>query len=227
MKKTVLVIALIVLSATISYSQVVDSTFEEEDAYPLSHGGPNRSYSGMTFSLDYLGQGNGYIRGGRFNIEMMDDYNNYDKGIVKNIEGNLFSIAVHHDYPNSIKVSFNPAASLVALGASEIIPRNTSKKYLYIVKGIFFIPLIIQILTNPSYRINLINKRLELIVGINTDYFFFYDVSRIYSEASIGLRGRFKNIALSANLGVPFTKGYFENKNPYFGVSALYYFERY
>jgi hypothetical protein len=58
MKKTVLVIALIVLSATISYSQVVDSTFEEEDAYPLSHGGPNRSYSGMTFSLDYLGQGN-------------------------------------------------------------------------------------------------------------------------------------------------------------------------
>jgi hypothetical protein len=87
-------------------------------------------------------------------------------------------------------------------------------------------PLIIQVLTNPSFRINLINKNLELIVGINTDYFFFYDVSRIYSEASIGLRGRLKDFALSANLGIPFTKGYFENKAPYFGISGLYYFSK-
>ena len=125
-----------------------------------------------------------------------------------------------------MKVSSNTIPVLFAIGAVFLIPRDTVKEFGFknIIRGIFLVPVMIQTITNPSYRINLINKNLELIVGINTDYFFFYDVSRIYSEASIGLRGRLKDFALSANLGIPFTKGYFENKAPYLGASALCYF---
>ncbi len=226
MKKSLLVIVLIVLSATISYSQVVDSTYEEEYTNPL--GGYSRK-DFKTFSLDYLGQNSSLIRGGRFNIEIMEDYYGNVTYPTRNIEFNLFSIAVNHDYQSTLKVSSNLGATLLAFGAVALIAQDTIKEFGFknIVSSILLGPIIIHMITNPSYKIKLIHKKLELIVGVNTDYFFFYDVSRIYSEASIGLRGRFNNIALSANLGVPFTKGYFENKNPYFGVSALYYFERY
>ena len=221
MKKSLLVIVLIVLSATISYSQVVDSTFEEDEEIL---GG--RDYTRVTFSVDYLGQSSNSMRGGRFNYELIDDYITKGRSL-QNIELSGFSIAVHRDYHKTLKVSSNPAATLLAVAALALIPRDSVKMYSpkNIVTGIFFLPLIVQGLTNPSFRINIINKNLYIVIGINTDYFFFYDVSRIYSEAFIGLRGRLKDFALSANLGIPFTKGYFENKAPYLGASALYYFD--
>jgi len=219
MKKSLLVIVLIVLSATISYSQVVDSNVEEEVVDPLSgHGDSVRE----TLSLDYLGHNSNSLRGGRFNFEMLNDYRK--RGI--NFEINCFSMAVHHEYHNTLKFSSNTVPILFAMGAFLLIPRDTVKEYgiRNIILGVFLVPVMIQTITNPSFRINLINKNLDLIVGINTDYFFFYDVSRIYSEATIGLRGRLKDFALSANLGIPFTKGYFENKAPYLGASAYYIF---
>lgn len=220
MKKSLLVIVLIVLSATMSYSQVVDSNGEDDED---QFGGKYNVRT--TLLIDYLGQSSNSMRGGRFNIEIEGTLSTRESNYP--IGFNAFSVAVHHDARNTLKVSSNAIATLLALGAIGLMPKDTIKLFGYknVIIGVLLVPVMIHALTNPYYTIKLINKNLDILVRINTDYFFFYGTPHVYSEATFGLRGRLKNFALSANLGIPFTQGYFENTNPYLGASASYYFD--
>jgi hypothetical protein len=108
-------------------------------------------------------------------------------------------------------------------------------------------PLLLQSFTNPTLKYQVYSHRsmntagigciynselnpepdilIYLTMSIKTDYYLLNDVARIYSEGKIGLKGRFYNAAAEAQVGIPFTKGYFQNKTPYLGISAFYYIE--
>ncbi len=212
-RKIIPIIALLLMNICVSKAEVVDST-THKDADSI------KSNNCLFIALDYMGlNNNSTIRGARLNYKLTNPNFNL-------IESSVATVAVQTDRNEKVKISYNSISYLLGEVAIRTLPYDATHTvdFYKIVRGIFLAQVIIHTFTNPSFKISLAKNYVDLLIGVNTDYFFFYDVSRIYSEASIGLRGRLKNIALSANLGIPFTKGYFENKAPYLGASAYYIF---
>ncbi|MBK9249639.1 MAG: hypothetical protein IPM69_16350 [Ignavibacteria bacterium] len=171
----------------------------------------------------------------------------------------FFSIATQYD-GKTMRVSSNAILSTVSIGVSALTKDTGDIVSAFNIRKLFVrLPLIIQVLTNPTFKYSLysvkktryatcatgydevdtVNSELQekpyrnpprnhnidiwLLACIKTDFYLLNDVSRIYSEGKIGLRGRFDNTAIEAQLGIPLTKGYYENKNLFLGLSAYVY----
>lgn len=176
----------------------------------------------------------------RLNLSV-DSRDSDRNGNSADVELNFCSIASQYD-GKRVRISSNFIASAFSLGLRPLLKKDTSTLG-YISKIILNLPCFIHILSNPSIKFTLVsfnNSRyvtdssyskynstqdmgVYLIYNVKTDYFLLNDVARIYSEGKIGLKIKYYNTALETHFVIPFTKGYFENKNPYFGVSALYY----
>ncbi len=165
---------------------------------------------------------------------------------IETIEFNYFSIASQYD-GNKVRVSSNFMGFVLFVG-SQYLLRKRLEPLGKNTNILINLPFMIHTLSNPSFKFSLFshsNNRSDsslygsyyryshqdmgifLSLNVKTDYFLFYEIPRIYSEGKIGLNMQYYNFAIDTHLGIPFTKGYFENKAPYFGISALYYFDRY
>lgn len=197
MKKTMLIFVVMILSVHTVYSD----------------GFGNKEYYA---SLDFNGiNSNSQLRGARLNYSFL--LKNY-------LEGSLLSIATQYD-GDKVRVSANGLFSAVGgIGLYMVASKfNTKTSDLYAAATVVMLsPLILQMITNPMLKIPLVQEHLDFTAGIRTDYFLFNTVARIYSEGTIGLRGRYGKTALEVNAGVPFTKGYFDNKTPYVGARFFY-----
>ncbi len=54
---------------------------------------------------------------------------------------------------------------------------------------------------------------------MNTDYYFFYKNSVIYSEAILGVKIKTKNLRLYCEYRYPLNSSYLDNNEPYVGVN--------
>jgi len=52
-----------------------------------------------------------------------------------------------------------------------------------------------------------------------TDYYFFYKISKIYTESAAGFKIKTRWFHLGFDVKIPLTKGYGDNKNPFFGIN--------
>lgn len=195
MKQTLLIaILLITISSNLLSSEL------EHFALSIIYNGLNESNS---------------FRGARINGDIQIDY----------IDFNAVSIATQYD-GTKIKISSNGIISLVGglgiyLGSNF---KDSSKTtFLNPIGTVLKTLLTLQMLTNPTIKTALIKDKLDIIYSLKTDYYFLYEDSRIYCEGVLGLRGRIDNVGLEANLGIPFTNGYFKDKTPYFGARMFYF----
>lgn len=167
-------------------------------------------------SLDFNGVNNkSELRGGRLNYSFLWG---------KYMEGSLLSIASQYD-GNTVRVSSNGIFSAVGgIGLYMVATKfNTKTSDVYAATTLVMLsPLILQMLSNPILKIPLIQDNLDFTAGIRTDYYLFNTVARIYSEGTIGLRGRYGKTAFEINAGIPFAKGYFDNKTPYVGARLFF-----
>ena len=139
--------------------------------------------------------------------------------IVDHFESSLVSIASQYD-GKKMRISSN-GIFIVFGGIASLLTRDSSNG---IITPYTILPLIIQVFTNPTVKISIVPNTLETTIGVKTDYYLLNEVARIYCEGEVGLRGRIDKVEVEANLGIPFTQGYFKDKTPYFGARAFYFF---
>ncbi|MDQ7799059.1 MAG: hypothetical protein RDU76_09000 [Candidatus Edwardsbacteria bacterium] len=67
------------------------------------------------------------------------------------------------------------------------------------------------------------NSNIAFMAGQNTDYYLFYKISRICTESSIGIKLSNDAFRVTLDLRIPWTKGYFDNKQPYINFGIGYF----
>jgi hypothetical protein len=150
--------------------------------------------------------------------------------IDEQFETSLLSVASQYD-GNTVRISSN-GLFIVVGGIVAFLSRSASisdssdtQKNSGLITSEFIYPLLVQTLTNPTVRINILKDNLDVALSVKTDYYLLYEVSRIYCEGGIGLRGMLgKKFAIEAHLGIPFTEGYFKDRSPFLGARAFFIF---
>jgi hypothetical protein len=117
------------------------------------------------------------------------------------------SISIMPDQSSFYHISMNPFFTIAGL----------------LVNSSFYF---LQAIPNIRIKQNLYKEYIHGMLGLNTDYFMFYKVSRIYSEVFIGIKYSFKKIATGIHLCIPFSKGYLNNANPYLCFTLSYDLEK-
>lgn len=69
-----------------------------------------------------------------------------------------------------------------------------------------------------------ITKNVDIYAGQNTDFFLFYNPSRISTQSAAGLKIRYKRLSASTEVRIPWTKGYYQDKKPYINFGLGYQF---
>lgn len=180
----------------------------------------------------------------RLNFSMFNSQHIFRE--VRFFELNYCSLASQYD-GKKVRISSNFIATAVGMGSNYLL-RNDTSSIGMTTNIILHLPVLVHLFSNPSFKFTLYSFRnknrdgyhhahsddwkdyeqnmgIYLILNVKTDYYLLNDIARIYSEGKIGLKIKYYDTAIETHLGIPFTKGYFENKTPYFGISAMYYFE--
>lgn len=153
----------------------------------------------------------------RMGLTTLIDYNEYRVSINPEL-GGLAIQGINSDKHVSSNGLFALSAGLIY----AITPKDTSKDNKPY-SQIYIYPLLLNILTNFHIAIPLKNKFISLSIQQSTDYYFFYEVSKIVPETKFGIRFDFSSIDLPVQLHtqycLPWTKGYGSNSDNYFSVS--------
>lgn len=74
--------------------------------------------------------------------------------------------------------------------------------------------------SNYGLQYPLLDDRWFVYGKLNTDYYLFYDESRITSECAIGSILKFDNVVIGADIRQPIVRGYRNDKSPYFTLTV-------
>lgn len=133
------------------------------------------------------------------NVRMGLDFN-LQQGGKLGLQIPPISVSIIQDTRNKkVYVSSN-SISILTLAAAKLLDKDTQP---YIV--IMMIPAVISNF-NLSYPV--IPGMIKLNLRHNTDYFFFYKISKVCVETSLGLEADYKRTAITASVCMPWNKGY-------------------
>lgn len=183
---------------------------------------PNISKKSVHFSFESLiNCKDDYEINGYVNMEM-----DSSKFILSNI--NLGSIAYikqaegQYISSNMLPSTFVALATMASKG--KIFSKNKNNWELLELPLLFcFIGEFVHVVSN--FKINMsVAKNIKFYIGQNTDYFLFYNPSRISTHSAAGLKIRYKRLSASTEVRIPWTKGYYQNKKPYINFGLGYQF---
>jgi len=123
--------------------------------------------------------------------------------------------------------------STAATRASRDSPIRVSANSLFTAVSLFgiytrsllILAIVPQAVLNPTIDVPIIEGGtigLSAIASLRTDWFAFSDGSKVYMEASPGLRIRIGKAVVEGRYVWPFVKGYLESSDPILGIDLYY-----
>lgn len=126
-------------------------------------------------------------------------------------ESNAFSLSTVTDVSKKTYLSSNGLCGIASFACMPLFKKD--KKYFAL---ILLAP---EIIGNVKYYKNVINKNVSLGIGQNTDYYLFYNNTKIFTESLISLRVSTEKVKCYLDYRVPLTKGYMDDRKPYLTLS--------
>jgi|GEM_PF-3238980 hypothetical protein len=196
MKKYFFILLVVLAVSAASFGQVL----KKKENYSFSFGSIHTTYSFIKNPNIYLSVNNGII-----NNHFVYETSWCSQSMIEQYDKRYYSL-------NSYPLVIMPLALAVAYTGSE---------WLALPVFILSLPAIIPFATNFKIGYS-INDNILLLIGQRTDYYAFYPVSRICTQSQIGLRTTYKKICVSAFINYPWTKGYYNNRDPHICLGLGY-----
>jgi len=148
-----------------------------------------------------------------------DTYNGF-----LNIDSNYVSLAVMENNNKNTILSLNPVISIVsiAIALGSLEGKTDPSTLNYIIYGVALIP---QVILNTKIHLSPLYKSFDgfnLFLGEYTDYFLY---EGIYTETVFGAEYIYKNVKVSYEYKIPWTKNTI-NSSPFPFISVGYIFQQ-
>lgn len=171
----------------------------------------------------------------------LTNVNPYIEYALRDNKTSRFGAALLFGYDEK-QVSFNPEMGSIALQNYNGVKHVSSNALFLVVSGLLavalpydttdsdghphalaVVPIAVNMLTNFNVLIPLKSTGVSLSIQQSTDYFFFYNISKVVPETKFGVRLDLNNIGIPLQLHsqycMPWTTGYGPNSDNYFSVS--------
>lgn len=111
--------------------------------------------------------------------------------------------------------------------ASNILTLLPAAAPILIIKDseLSFILIIPFLISNSNISYPVIPGRMKLNLRQNTDYFFFYKISKVYLETSLGVEFDYNRTGITVSVCMPWNKGYTgmdKSMHPFFSAGIKY-----
>lgn len=144
----------------------------------------------------------------------INKYYNFKTGLSVEwhcFESNALSLATVTSASKKTYISSNGLFSVASFACMPLFKKE--RKYFAL---LLLTP---EIVGNAKCYVNVIGKHVDVGVGQNTDYYFFYSNAKIYTESMVSFKLSADKIRCFLDYRIPLTKGYMEDRKPYFTLS--------